>query len=399
MGRKIRSAAAIWSGLLCIVLWAGAAAGQQPVVLSSPTNQLKPSTFMTNDLDLSALTNEFKIQLWTTTFDLRGTLGYSDNVGLANTNRHGSAFWDTGGDVTGLRLPTANWLFSFFASGDDRRYFAGATGQNEQVVIAGGQASRLFGNGWSAGTGLNYFFQNQITDVQTTETNQAPVSQVTGNNFTGRLFVRRDFKPFWAQLEFSGGRELMSAPLDSEWQFGPRLAGGYRFGHGSEITCNYQWSYALYDTREDVSSAGYELPDTSLRCASQSVDLNWHQAWHGTNWNTYLGGGYDLNQDNGSGYFDCSEYRLSAKIEYRAATWAVAGSVRGAYYDFPIQTIAVGSDARRTKTGVSAAFHVDKKLTKHLKVFVDYTYDDSSSNLAADDYFCNTVSLGFDWRF
>lgn len=349
--------------------------------------------------DLASLTNEFKISLWDTTADLRGTFGYKDNVGLANTNRQGSAFWDTGGDLTSIRLPTHAWIYSFFVSADDRRYFLGDTSQSEQVILAAAQASRSFHDDWSAGGGVNYFFQNQILDLTAGLTNQAPITQITGHNFTGRGFVRKQFKPFWVELDLMGGRGLMSAPLDNFWQAGPRLSLGRKYGNGSDLTFNYQWSHEFFDTRTEVSTAGYAEPGTSLEFNSQTVDATWHQVWDkDKHWHTYLGTGYGLNQDNGGGYFDYSQYWICPKIQYQNAGWTFSASFRADYYDYPIQTIYPGSSELRRKTGLGAAVHAEKQLTRKIKLFADYAYDESISDEDTDNYNCNTVSLGLEWR-
>jgi hypothetical protein len=389
--RKFRAAALAICWLVVAVPWAGLVHGQSATNLISETNHL--------DFDLAALTNEFKLQLWNTTLNLRESAGYKDNVEMSVTNRQGSAFEDAGADLTSIRLPTQGWLFSMFASGDDRRYFGGDSEQNEQVVLAAAQASRALPQSLSAGAGLNYFFQNQILDVPATTTNQAPVSQVVGNNFSGRLFVRKEYRRLWTQLEISGGRQLMSAPQDSSWQCGPRLGSGLRLARGSEITFNYFWSYGWYDTRTQVDRQGYAVPGTKLRSASQTADVLWHQVWDGASlWHTFLGVGYDLSQDNGSGYFNYSQYRLSARLEYRASTWSVSGGIGGGYYDYPVQTISQDSTELRHRTGFSANLHANKQLLKKLKIFADYTYDASISDLESDNYHCNTFSLGLDWR-
>jgi hypothetical protein len=368
----------------------GSARGQESGLLAS----------LTNNLDLPSLTNDLNIRLWNATLDLRGTIGYKDNVALANTNRQGSPLWDSGADLIVFRLPTGPWTLSLFASADDTRYFGAHAEPSEQLVIAAVQAKRTLPQDWSSSFAVNYFFQNQIIDLPPSQTNQAPVSLVRGNNFTGRWMARKDFTTAWAQLELTGGRELMAAPLDSFWQVGPRLDLGCRYGPGSDLRLNYQWNYTMFDTRQQVSSQGYAIAGTPLRFSSQTVELNWHHAWdNSSHWHTFVTAGYELNDDNGSGYFNYSQYRLSPKIEYRAATWKITGFVRGGYYDYPVQPISPGSSTLREKAYITAGFHAEKQVLKSLKIFADYSYDRSLSDLDTDTYYNNTVKLGVDWQF
>jgi hypothetical protein len=355
---------------------------------------------LTNNLDLAALTKELGIRLWDTTFDLREVLGYKDNVMLAKTNRQGSAFSDSGGDLAVIRLPTGPWMLNFFAFGDDTLYFGGNEQVKEQVAIAAVQAIHLFPQNWSSGFGANYLFQHQILDFTALLTNQAPISQVTGNNFTGRWMTKKEFKPAWVELDLTGGRELMEAPLDSFWQFGPRLGLGCKFGHGSSLTLNYQWNYMMFDTREQVSRQGYELAGTALRFSSQTVELIWHQTFDKSNrWHTYLTASYELTQDNGSGYFSYSQCRLSPRLEYQAKTWKINGFVRGGYYDYPVQPISLGSSTLRDRAYLNAGIYAEKKVFKRLKIFAHYDYERSLSDVDSDTYYDNTFKLGLDFQF
>jgi hypothetical protein len=378
----------VW--LLAMTLSGGLARGQETA---------RPAS-LTNDAALALLTNDFKIPLWNETIDLRGTIGYNDNVQLANTNRQGSPFWDSGADLLVFRLPTGPWTLSLFASADDTRFFGAHSEPSEQLVIAAAQAKRALTHGWSSTFAVNYFFQHQILDLPPSQTNQAPVSLVMGNNFTGRWMARKDFEAGWAQIELAGGRELMAAPLDSFWQSGPRLDLGYRYGTGSDLRLNYQWNYTLFDTRQQVNSQGDAIPGTALRFMTQTAELTWHKAWTDSNhWHTFVTAGYELNEDNGSGYFNYSHYRLAPRIEYRGKTWKINAVARGGYYNFPVQPVVPGNSELREKVYFTAGIHAEKQLLKSLKTFAEYTYDRSVSDLYTDTYFNDTVKLGFDWQF
>ena len=376
-------------GLLAMRLLTGLARGQESA---------KPAS-LTNNLSLASLTNDFKIHLWNATVDLRGTFGYKDNVALANTNRQGSPFWDSGADLTVFRLPTGPWMFSAFASADDTRYFGGIAAP-EQVVIAAAQAMHFFPQNWSSGFGVNFLYQHQLLDLTAQLTNEAPISQITADTFMGRWVTRKEFKTGWAQLDLSGGREVMAAPLDSFWQFGPRLGLDHRFGPGSDLTLNYQWNYMIFDTRQQVSRQGYALPGTGLRFTSQTVELTWHQTWDKSNhWHTFVTAGYELNEDNGTDYFNYAHYRLAPRIEYQAKTWKITAFVRGGYYDYPVQPVSPGSSTLREKTWLAAGLRAEKQVFKPFKLFAEYDYDRSLSDVETDTYYDDTVKLGFDWQF
>src|SRR5579872_5076082 len=59
------------------------------------------------------LLKELKIPIWTEMFDLRGMMGYKDNVLLSYTNARSSPFWVSGADLVAFRLPIGGWQFNF----------------------------------------------------------------------------------------------------------------------------------------------------------------------------------------------------------------------------------------------------------------------------------------------
>jgi hypothetical protein len=378
--RQLRTTAA-WAVWLLQMLWrAEAAFGQQ-------------------DVDLSSLTNDLKIRLWNTAFDLRASTGYKDNVELTDTNRMGSPFWSAGGDFILFRLPTGPWKLNFFVSADNRQYFGDGVSQSEQVIIAAGEAIRALPRDWSMGFGLNYSFQNQILDVSATESNRFPITRVLGDNFMGRWFARKDFKPLWLELNMAGGREILASPLDSFWQFSPRLTLGRSLGAESALSLSYQWSYEAFDSRNQVTAEGDPIAGTSLDFVSQTAELAWRELWdEAKHWRTSVTLGYDVNEDNGSGYFNFSQYRLATRAEYRGKTWSVAGYALCGYYGYPVQTIGPPSTENRRKTWLQTGVHAEKQVWKHLRVFADYAFEQSDSNVTSDLYYDTTVSIGLDLK-
>jgi hypothetical protein len=374
--------------------------GLLPILwLAQMTFAQENAALPSEDVDLSSLTNDLKIRLWNASFDLRGSLGYKDNIELSASNRVGSAFYDAGADFILFRLPTGPWKLNLFVSGDYRQFVGRAVSPGEQVLLAAGEAIRSLPRDWSMGMGVNYTFQNQILDVSATQSNQFPITRVRGNYIMGRCFVRKDFNPVWLQLDLIGGREILASPLDSFWQLGPRLTLGRSLGAESEISVDYQWTEDLFDTRTDVTSLGDPLPGTSLRFESQTAEAAWRRLWdESKHWRTSLILGCDINKDNGSGYFNFTQPRLAARLEYREKTWTVSSYALCGYYGYPVQTIAPDSAENRRKTWITAGIHAETQVWKRLRVFADYAFEKSDSNVTADLYYDNTVCIGFDFK-
>jgi hypothetical protein len=345
--------------------------------------------------------DDFKIPFWYKDFTLRSGFGYKDNVLLSSVNPEGSAFWTAGADVLVYRLPTQSWEFSAFCSFDNVGYFNKSTGvQDEQTAAAMGQVRKVLGNGWKTGIGASYLFQHQVFDVSATQTTQYTNTEVLGHNLTGRSFVRKDFKPYWVEAELSLTRQWLAEPLDGFLQAGPRVTLGRTYGHDSDLSLSYQWFYVAFDSRGQVTTTGIAEPDTLLRFQVQTVELTWRHVWDGKRrWQTLTKLGLDVNQDNGSGYFDYRQYRFAQQVKYKAGTWELSAQARAGYFDFLSQPLSTTDLEVRKKTLLTASLRADKRLGKGWRIFASYAYDRSLSNLNSDQYLANTISAGLELRF
>jgi hypothetical protein len=345
--------------------------------------------------------DDFKIRTWYEDVNVRGGFGYKDNVLLSSTNQQGSAFYTAGGDVLVYRLPSHGWQINGFASFDHVGYFSQSTGVNdEQVAMALGQVTKELGQGWKMGLGANYMFQHQVFDVSATQTNQFTNGEVLGHNAGLRWLLRKEFKPYWVELELSGARQWLAAPLDSFWQMGPRLTVGRSYGRGSDLALSYQWTYVAFDSRAQVTADGFTEPGTHLHFTPQGVEAAWHHVWdQKKRWHTVTKAGLDHNQDNGAGYFDFWQYRLSEQIKFRAGTWELSATCRVGYFDFLTQTASATETDLRHKTLFGAGFRAEKTFGKSFKVFLAYAHEQSLSNAVYDRYRSNTFTIGAEYRF
>jgi hypothetical protein len=373
-----------WNDRLALLLLLAAGAfssqGQQPLPLE--------------------LTNDFKIRLWNYGMDVRGLVGYKENVFLSHTNRQDSPFSDSGGDILFYRLPSGNWSANGLISGDYIRYFGGPITTEEATALGVAQVTGLFGQHWASTLGANYAYQDQVMDLSAIEPGQAGTGRVLGNTLTARGSARGEYAPGWAELEMAGTRQLLESPLDSYWQFGPKLSLGHAFGPRNDLTLSYQWTRLSYDREPDLDPQGNTLANTHLVLASQTVQLAWRRAWDERGrWRSTLTAGYGLDQDNGSGFFDRSQYSLSPQLEYRAGPWTLSASMTAAAFQYPVETVPLDGHDHRSKIWLSTRARAEWKLTKKLKLQANYSFDRSFSNLDIDDYFTHTMSIGAELAF
>jgi hypothetical protein len=339
--------------------------------------------------------DDFKIPLWHGEVQVRGAMGYKDNVTLSATAAQGSAFWQSGVEAMAFRLPSGGWQCSGFLDATDIRYFNSPSVDHEQQVVAVTEVVRQFGHDWKSALGFNYLYQNQVFDLSATYTNAAAIGQLEGHALTPRWNLRKELRPFWLEAEFSTTRQILRSPLDSYWQFGPRLTAGCNLSPRSEASLAYQWSWLDYDTREQVDAAGQSLTNTSLILQAHLVEVAWMQTWdEKRHWRTTTRAGFEAWTDNGSGFFDYDNYRLTQELRYRRERWEAKARIRVSHYGYLTQPLSAADPAHRRKTLLAAGLQAERQFAGHLRAFASYAWERSLSNLTFDDYEANVVSAG-----
>jgi hypothetical protein len=343
---------------------------------------------------------DFKIPLWHGEAQVRGSLGYKHNITLSSTDPESSGFWMSGIEGILFRLPSDGWQFNALLDATDVRYFSSPAVDNEQVVVAVSEVTRDLGHDWETGVGLNYLFQNQVFDMSANYTDPDTIDQVVGHALTPRWRVRKDVMPYWAEAELVVTRQLLQAPLDNYWQYGPRLMLGRSLGPRSEISLAYQLSRLDYDTREQVDASGLTLTNTSLSLNTHLVELNWTQTWdEQRRWRTTTRVGLELNQDNGSGFYDYRNYRLTQELRYRVERWEAKARVRFSYFDYLTQPVSAEDPSLRERTLIAFMLLAERTISRRLKIFANYTWEKSISNLSFDNYQSSLVTGGFGLSF
>ncbi len=346
-----------------------------------------------------------KVSYWNTDVTVRTSSGYRDNPTLSSSGGAANyAFWAAGGDLLTFRLPVNGWQFSAFGTYNYLNYVpvGGASSASaEQTGMALGQLTKDWGGSWKTGGSVSAFYQDQVVDTTVTQTNGSSVTEIVGENLTGRWFVRKTFQPGWSELTLSLSREWLAAPLDGFWQPGARLAVGRDYGQrGSAVSLFYQWALVDFDTREQTSASGFAVPGTRLRFQTHSTEFLWQQGWDAAKrWQTVTRAGLDWNQDNGAGYYDYWQYHLAEELKYHPGTWDFALTAGVNYYDFTVQQASQTDDSLRRKTSLAAGIYAGKRLGKSFKVFANASYEHSISNAGYDAYTTTTTSAGLEYHF
>jgi hypothetical protein len=373
-----------------------------PLTLSAPPTATPKATNSTAE-DLLLIPEDAKLfkesMLWQHTVSLRTGAGYDDNVLLSPGAPQGSAFATAGLDGSFSRLPLDGWGVDLVVSGDDVRYLQDVPTGGTDFWLADLTLKRFLGDNWVAGveTSENYLDEVDYVDALT----GPEFLDIQGDILNIKPFVRRNLGTnWWSELDFPAAREVLAAPLDNVWKYGPQLQLGFSDDRQQALTLSYQVQWFDHDDWPALSADGLAIGTRTLSLIEQRIDLDWRQYWDdASHWSTDTKLAYVRDEDNGGDFFNFDEYSASERLRYRSKNWEWAATVRGGYLDYPVQRTGIISGPTLDEVLLHATIHGERRLTGWLKVYAEYNYARVLSNLSDIRYAANTVTLGLIWEF
>lgn len=356
---------------------------------------------------------ELDLAIWDRSVNLRGALGYKDNVLLSKIDQQGSAFWQTALDAMILRadLETGANL-TLFLTAEDRRYFSDIDVDKEQLLLAQGKYERPINDDWFWSATAQYLYVDQVFDASATE--QLLVTlPVKSHNYQFAPAVGRNL-PSNSKLELKlvGERQHFNQPLDDYWEIGPQLTFTKDYGFKSEFTASYAYEHRLYDTREELALDFSVLPDTSLRYQQHEFELGVNHSWdEKRRWRSRARFLFEINDDSGTGFYDYKRYRLSKRFGYYGTDWQATLEGRILHYDYDAQPVLnelsidptapalFDTSEIRSNWEYVIAAHAEKNVWRKLSIFGDVEYELVDSNYTLEEYNVTTVMGGVDWEF
>jgi hypothetical protein len=351
-------------------------------------------------LRAAELEEDLKLSFWDKSVNLRGALGYKDNVLLSDIKREGSGFWLSAFDFSMFRASLDNGPgVTIFASAEDRRYFSSPDLTHEDIVLSQVKVTQEFLPGWTVGVLAQYLYADEVFDASATEQLFDTLPVKSHNLQLAPMLIHS--LPWNSELElkFGGERQIFEESLDDYWQFGPELTLTKRYGNHSTVSFAYRYDHRLYRSRFALDLQRLALDDTPLRFNQHELELllthSFDQARHWRSRTRLLLG---INQDSGVGYYDYRRYRAIQRFGYYGKDWQLSIEGKALYYDYQKQPIPDGVEIRQLWQ-YFAGLHGEKTVWKKLKVFADYEYETVKSNFRFERYNVNTVMGGVDWEF
>lgn len=338
--------------------------------------------------------------LWDHSFNVRTSAGYKDNVLLSANLPVDSPFLAGGFDAMSFRLPEDGWDCLIFASGDYTHYTRSEDVDDETSLLTQAQVKKELAGGWKPGFSAEYLYFDQVFDNSVFDFETTAI-KIRGHTFTGRPSVHRDFlKSAFFDLEFPVSRQLFEDSTDDEWQAGPGLTLGHRYGTNSEVTAGFRFLNRNFDTRDQRDAEGNDLPGESLEFLQSEYSIGHKHHWDARRrWRTTTRLSLMRTDDNGPGFYDYWRPRAALQLRYQTERWQVRFDARFSHYDYDLQLADPPSTDTRYKDLVESGVRIERSIVGKLKIFAEYTYERSFANVQLDTYTANTAFGGLDWEF
>jgi hypothetical protein len=362
--------------------------------------------------DLELLTKDLGISLWDESYSVRTGVGYKDNVLLEESDARQSPFFINGLELTIFRLPVDPWVYYFFMTGDDIRYWRNVGVGSEDLWIAAAKIRHDTGSGWQEGVTASYAYEAQVLDLLQneevttattgpTQSNLAP-AKVIGNTILLRPYVRKELfgTNYWLELQLEGTRQFFGAPAFSYWLAGPKILLGRNYGQHSEVSLGWSIEEQWFNGETQVDSSGNDIPGTQLAYWKQKVELASRHYWDAKRaWESTTTLNFEIAHDNGSGYFNYYRYGAAEQLDFEKRGWKVSASASFSDYEYPNQTVNDTAGTQLYQTGVTLNLRVERTIVTWMKLFAEYEYEKAFSNEFTEHYRVNTVKGGASWEF
>lgn len=333
---------------------------------------------------------------WVWTLSLRTWGGYNDNPRLSAVNPTGSALVAGGGDFMVFRDGEEGHEANLFVSAEQVGYLEEGI-DPETLVIAQADYTRRWSSGWLAGASMEYLYLRQVYDAS--EVVGVPVVIPTrGHTWSFRPKAGHEWESGWS-VEVAGDLtyQWLADPLDSYWDRGVDLTVTWEPGIRDRLQVNGGILRRSFEDRLARAGDG-ELLDRVLAYDQAEVEALWSRVWDDRRrWRTTLRGGYRVSVDNGGGVFDYDRWGASVLVRHVAKRWEVRLDARARWYLYPGQVGGEMGSGSRRRTDVTLTGRGEYEVWRNLRVFVQYTLEDSDENAEFADYRMNTVVGGLEY--
>jgi len=327
--------------------------------------------------------------------------GFRDNVLLSHGGEERSSFVRGGIDATVWRVPEGRVDYHAAVSAAGTRYFSATTVKHEAQAILLTEWRYLIREKLKFSFDARAYYFDQIFDVSNTDLQQV-VAQVKTTGASAGPKLRWAFHPaWWVEAQAHAARETYPDGVndrdirDGTWRM------GWKRGTRFEVSVAGSARRRAYDTREQNSVSGRPVADTVLTVAEREgearMDITLDAA---ARWKTSTRGGVMRFTDNGLGFLNYRQKKISQELEWTTDHWLVEFEGVARRIDYGVQTVGVGTaPPPRVRDDFSVHVRVERKLTPRWTAFAEYTWERNRSNDELAAYSMNEGLLGIRWNW
>ena len=378
----------------CLFLVLACATWGAPSLLSAPAASVPPNAAALTAF-LATLPN------WSVSAAAETSFGYKDNLLLSNDGEEKSGLARGGVELLLLRVPKGRSDFSFFLQADGTHYFSGKTVDDEAKAWVRTEPGYRLGETWKFSLPITGYHYDQVFDVSDTEVERL-VAELKVNGIMVGPTVRWSFHPgWWVEAQAVGERKKYEDGVNDGRVREAAVRLGWKVGERFEARLGGFERRRDFDVRSQYTSAGRELSGTELEIRDREAEAGFDVHWdRDGRWKTMTRAGVLRYRDNGSGYFNYRERKVSHEFEWSSAQWHIRAGGIARRIEFEVQTVGFGIEPpARVKEEFTAELRIERMLSPRWTAVAGYTWERSRSNDTIASYRVNEGLLGLRWSW
>ncbi len=338
---------------------------------------------------------------WISWGSVQTGFGFRDNVLLSQASEERSGFVRSELDATVWRAPEGRADFFASLKAEGTRYFSAHTVNHESAAIVLTEWRYRIGDVIEVSLDARGYSFDQIYDASDTDLQQVVTEVKTlGTNLGPK--VRWTLRPsWWIETQADAKRLIYPDGANNRSVREGTLRLGWRPGARFEIKVAGTEGRRNYDVREQNSVSGRPLAGTKLRIAEREGELRIDATLDAAGrWKTSTRASALRFLDNGAGYLNYGQRKISHEVELTTGAWFVAVKGSARRVEFGLQTVGVGiSPTPQIRDDISAELQIERKLSARWTVYAEYTWERNRSNDVIASYYLNEGLLGIRWNW
>ena len=337
---------------------------------------------------------------WSWWASAEAAFGYKDNLAFSSTNEEGSALERGNVQFLVMRARPGPLDLSLYTLAARTHFFSGRIVDHEAQVWTQAEAAYRLSDSWKFSFDVRGYYDDGVFDVSESQVDQR-VAELRLEGITFGPTVRWTMSSaWWIEAEGVLQRERVRDGDDDRKVGEGWLRIGWKHGDRIEISLGAMERWHNYDLLPLYYATGREVADSHRKIAERQAELRGDVTWGtGAHWKTSTRLRVGDYTDNGPGYFNTHEKRVSQRLTWTTGPWLTQLQGAARRVDYEVQTVGFGIETPRVKDEFSAKLEVERKLGQRWTLFGNYSWERVRSNDPVASYVVNEGLLGVRWSW